>query len=173
MGKRKNTFRVVITVMLCAVLCACGHSKESPTNATPTDPGSVTKAAESENAQKDGKTMIMKIGETTIPVVWEENASVRELAGLAEEGLSISMSGYGGFEQVGSIGKSISRDDRRITTAPGDIVLYSGNQLVVFYGSNTWEYTRLGKIELSEEELKNLLGNSDVTITIETEEKND
>ena len=116
--------------------------------------------------------MVMKIGETTISVVWEENASVRELAGIAEEGLSISMSKYGGFEQVGAIGKSISRNDRRITTSPGDIVLYSGNQLVVFYGSNTWEYTKLGKIELSEGELKNLLGNSDVTITIETE-KND
>ncbi|MBR7000528.1 MAG: hypothetical protein IKI01_08020 [Lachnospiraceae bacterium] len=114
--------------------------------------------------------MVMKIGETIVPVVWEENASVRELAGLAEEGLSISMSKYGGFEQVGAIGRSLSRNDRRITTAPGDIVLYSGNQLVVFYGSNTWEYTKLGKIELSEEELKNLLGNSDVTITFETEE---
>ena len=173
MEKRKNIFRVVITVILSSFLCACGHSTESPTNASPTDAGSVTYAAESENAQKDGKTMVMKIGETTIPVIWEENASVRELAGLAEEGLSISMSKYGGFEQVGAIGKSISRDDRRITTAPGDIVLYSGNQLVVFYGSNTWEYTRLGKIELSEEELKNLLGNSDVTITIGMEEKKD
>ena len=170
---RKNTYKVVITVILCSFLCACGHSAESPTDESPTEHGSVTNAAGSENAQKDGKIMVMKIGETIIPVRWEENASVRELAGLAEEGLSISMSKYGGFEQVGAIGKSISRDDRRITTAPGDIVLYSGNQLVVFYGSNTWEYTRLGKIELSEEELKNLLGNSDVTITIETEEKND
>lgn len=116
--------------------------------------------------------MIMKIGETTVSVTWEENASVQELTELAKEGLSISMSKYGGFEQVGAIGRSISREDRRITTAPGDIVLYSGNQLVVFYGSNTWEYTRLGKIELSEKELKDLLGNSDVTITIETE-KND
>ena len=171
MGKRKNAIRVVVIVILCVVLCACGHS-ESPTNGSPTGPGSVTNTAGTENAKKDGKNMVMKIGETTMPVVWEENSSVRELAGLAEEGLSISMSKYGGFEQVGTIGKSISRDDRRITTSPGDIVLYSGNQLVVFYGSNTWEYTRLGKIELSEEELKNLFENSDVTITIETE-KND
>ncbi|MBO7423072.1 MAG: hypothetical protein J6Y20_12475 [Lachnospiraceae bacterium] len=111
--------------------------------------------------------MVMKIGETTVTVIWEDNASVRELAGLAEKGLSISMSRYGGFEQVGAIGRSITRDDRRITTAPGDIVLYSGNQLVVFYGSNTWEYTRLGRIEMSEEELSNLLGKSDVTITID------
>ena len=172
MGKRKYIFKVVITVILCFFLCACGHSAESPTDESPTNPGSVTNAPEQDNTQKNGKTMVMKIGETIVPVVWEENASVRELAGIAEEGLSISMSKYGGFEQVGAIGKSISRDDRRITTSPGDIVLYSGNQLVVFYGSNTWEYTRLGKIELSEGELKKLFGNSDVTITIETE-KND
>ena len=172
MGKRKGIFKVIIAVILCSVLCACGHSAESPTDESPTNPGSVTNAPEQNNTQKDGKNMVMKIGETIVPVVWEENASVRELAGLAEEGLSISMSKYGGFEQVGAIGRSLSRNDRRITTAPGDIVLYSGNQLVVFYGSNTWEYTKLGKIELSEEELKNLLGNSDVTITFETE-KND
>ena len=172
MGKRNGTFKVIIAVILCSVLCACGHSAESPTDESPTNPGPVTNAPEQDNTQKDGKTMVMKIEETIVPVVWEENASVRELAGLAEEGLSISMSKYGGFEQVGAIGRSLSRNDRRITTAPGDIVLYSGNQLVVFYGSNTWEYTKLGKIELSEEELKNLLGNSDVTITFETE-KND
>ena len=173
MGKVKYSCRIVGIVMLCTVLCACGHSNESSVNESKTDSEAITNVAGAENAQKDGKTMVMKIGETTVPVLWEENASVRELAGLAEEGLSISMSKYGGFEQVGAIGKSISRDDRRITTAPGDIVLYSGNQLVVFYGSNTWEYTRLGKIELSEEELKNLLGNSDVTITIGMEEKKD
>lgn len=173
MKKIMKTFRICVVIILCGILSACGQSTETPSGESKTDPKSITDAAVSENAQKDGKTMVMKIGETVIPVVWEENASVRELTGLAEEGLSISMSKYGGFEQVGAIGKSISRDDRRITTGPGDIVLYSGNQLVVFYGSNIWEYTRLGKIELSEEELKNLLGNSDVTITIETEEKKD
>jgi hypothetical protein len=73
---------------------------------------------------------------------------------------------YGGFEQVGSIGQAISRDDKQTTTEPGDIVLYSGNQIVVFYGSNSWAYTRLGKIDLTEKELKDLLSNGDVTITL-------
>lgn len=73
---------------------------------------------------------------------------------------------YGGFEQVGSIGQSISRDDKQITTEFGDIVLYSGNQIVVFYGSNSWAYTKLGHIGLSEEELTKLLGNGDVVLEI-------
>ena len=76
---------------------------------------------------------------------------------------------YGGFEQVGSIGQNLTRNDKQTTTEPGDIVLYSGNQLVVFYGSNSWSYTRLGKINLSDEELENLLGNGDVTITLSME----
>jgi hypothetical protein len=50
---------------------------------------------------------------------------------------------YGGFEQVGSIGQSIARDDEQITTSSGDIALYSGDQIVIFYGSNTWAYTSL------------------------------
>ena len=75
---------------------------------------------------------------------------------------------YGGFEQVGSIGTGLPRNDVQTTTAAGDIVLYSGNQLVIFYGSNSWSYTRLGKItDKDKDELKDLLGNGDVTVTIE------
>ena len=78
------------------------------------------------------------------------------------------MSMYGGFEQVGSFGTNLPRDDKQTTTQAGDIVLYSGNQMVVFYGSNSWAYTRLGKItDKSAEELKEMLGNGNVTITLE------
>ena len=108
--------------------------------------------------------MKMYIGETEVPVIWENNGSVEDLKKLLP--LTIQMSMYGGFEQVGSIGQSISRNDKQITTGHGDIVLYSGNQLVVFYGSNSWAYTRLGHIDLSKSEMTDLLGNGDVVITI-------
>ena len=123
---------------------------------------------DSNDFEKDAN-MIMTIGDTKVDVSWEDNDSVRELRELASSGITIQMSMYGGFEQVGSIGQSLSRNDKQTTTEPGDIVLYSGNQLVVFYGSNSWSYTRLGKINLSDEELKNLLGNGDVTITLRME----
>ena len=123
---------------------------------------------DSNDFEKDAN-MIMTIGDTKVDVSWEENDSVRELRELAEKNLLIQMSMYGGFEQVGSIGQSVTRNDKQTTTEPGDIVLYSGNQLVVFYGSNSWSYTRLGKINLSDEELDNLLGNGDVTITLSME----
>ena len=117
---------------------------------------------------KEDAAMRLMIGETEVPVTWEENASVEALREIASEGaLKIQMSMYGGFEQVGSLGMSLPRSDTRITTAPGDVILYSGNQMVVFYGSNTWAYTRLGHItDQTTQELTHLLSNGDVTITL-------
>ena len=111
----------------------------------------------------------MTIGETPVEVEWEDNESVEALKELCKNGpLSIRMSMYGGFEQVGDIGQSLPRNDSQTTTQSGDIVLYSGDQLVVFYGSNSWAYTRLGHVtDKSDEEMAQLLGNGDVVITIE------
>lgn len=116
----------------------------------------------------EGKlAMKLIIGETEVPVVWEDNESVDALMTLAEkEPLTIQMSMYGGFEQVGPIGQSIVRDDQQTTTEAGDIVLYSGDQIVVVYGSNSWAYTRLGHVELSQKEMENLFGNGDVKLTL-------
>ena len=112
--------------------------------------------------------MRMKINDTVVNVEWENNESVAALRELAKDGLSVSMSMYGGFEQVGSLGKSLPRDDIQTSTRAGDIVLYSGNQIVVFYGSNSWAYTRLGHItDQSAADMAALLGQGDVTITID------
>ena len=124
-------------------------------------------SAENMTVQEGDNDMQMMIGETPVTVAWEDNASVEALKMLAGEGLTVEMSMYGGFEQVGSIGQSLPRDDQQTTTASGDIVLYSGNQLVVFYGSNSWAYTRLGHItDQTPAQMKALLGNGDVTITL-------
>ena len=104
-----------------------------------------------------------------LPITWEDNASVDALKELATSELTIQMSMYGGFEQVGPLGKNLPRDDKQTTTDYGDIVLYSGNQIVIFYGSNSWSYTRLGHINLSKEEMTTLLSNGKVTITMKYE----
>ena len=116
-------------------------------------------------------TMTMKIGDTKVNVDWEDNQAVEALRNMAEDGdVTIQMSMYGGFEQVGSIGQSLPRDDKQTTTSSGDVVLYSGNQMVVFYGSNSWSYTRLGHIsDKNTEDMADLLSNGDVTITISIE----
>ena len=127
---------------------------------------------EEEDEPMQEKSLKMSIGDTAVEVEWEDNESVEALAKLAEtEPLVIKMSMYGGFEQVGSLGESLPRNDVQTTTEAGDIVLYSGNQIVVFYGSNSWAYTRLGHIvDKTAEEMAELLSGGDVTVTISMEE---
>ncbi len=111
--------------------------------------------------------MRLFINEKEIPVTWEENQTVNELMDQVRQGeIVVSMSMYSDNEQVGSLGRRYTRNDTYMTTHNGDIVLYSGNNIVVFYGSNSWEYTRLGKMNLSKNEVIELLSNGDVTITI-------
>ena len=126
----------------------------------------VSETSESEEAEA---MLQMTIGGIPVEVEWEDNESVETLQQLCrEEPLAIQMSMYGGFEQVGSIGQSMPRNDSQTTTQAGDIVLYSGDQIVIFYGSNSWAYTRLGHItDKTDEELAELLGSGDVTITVE------
>ena len=114
--------------------------------------------------EEAGEDMILTINGEECPVEWEENESVEALKKLCP--LTVQMSMYGGFEQVGSIGSSITRNDKQTTTDYGDIVLYSGNQIVVFYGANSWAYTRLGHIDMTKEELTELLCNGDVEIPL-------
>ena len=119
------------------------------------------------NLTKGEGTMQMKINGIPVAVAWENNDSVAVLREMARDGLTIQMSMYGGFEQVGPIGQRLPSSDRQTGTSSGDIVLYSGNQLVVFYGSNSWAYTRLGHItDQTPEQMRDLLGNGGVTITL-------
>ena len=121
-----------------------------------------------ENREDEERVMTMKIGESPVHVDWEDNESVETLKSLAKQGdITIQMSMYGGFEQVGSLGESLPRNDKQTTTKSGDIVLYSGNQIVIFYGSNSWAYTRLGHIsDKDESQMEELLSNGDETVTI-------
>ena len=118
--------------------------------------------------ETEEQALKMVIGNTPVSVKWEDNESVDSLKKLCRnQTLTIAMSMYGGFEQVGAIGADLPRDDVQTTTSSGDIVLYSGNQLVVFYGSNSWEYTRLGHItDKTPQEMTELLSGGNVTITL-------
>ncbi len=154
MAAREHLLKMKRTAFLLAallLLAACGRQEAAePTESTP---------------PTEETEMILRIDGTVVPVTWEENESAQALLALAP--LTIEMSMYGGFEQVGSIGTSLPRSDRQTATAPGDLVLYAGNQLVVFYGTNQWAYTRLGHVDLTRVELEALLADHDVRITLE------
>lgn len=104
---------------------------------------------------------------TTFTADFADNDSAdafRELLGDGD--LTISMSDYGGFEKVGSIGKSLTCKDTQISTAAGDIMLYQGNQIVIFYGRNSWSYSRIGRIEdASADDLLSAFGSGDSDVT--------
>ena len=114
-----------------------------------------------------GEGMILKINGDKYPVEWEDNESVEALKELCP--VTVDMSMYGGFEQVGSLGSSLPRNDEQTTTDYGDIVLYSGDQIVIFYGSNSWAYTRLGHILADKKVMEAALANGDVTIELISE----
>lgn len=169
---RKEFLRIVSLCMaFCLLLAGCksGRSQVELQSTVPVQEPPQGEEDISALAPEEENTMLqMKIGNMVVAVDWEDNASVEALKDLCQDTpLTIQLSMYGGFEQVGSIGHSLPRDDIQTTTQAGDIVLYSGNQIVVFYGSNSWSYTRLGHItDKSEQELAELLGSGNVTITI-------
>ena len=121
------------------------------------------------DSEDNDMKLVLKIDNNILDVNWENNNSVNELKKLAKNELVINMHEYGGFEQTGSIGKSVTRNDSNIDVVPGDIVLYNGNAISVFYNSSSWSYTRLGHINLSDVELKNLLKKDNVNFVLKLE----
>lgn len=166
----KRTIIFLISLIIISTLVACGKSNSTPTPITNEPSTTITTPSDDNQTTKEDETtnmeLTLKINDIEVDVIWTDNDSVRTLKNLAKDGLTINMSKYGGFEQVGSIGSTLPSADTRITTNPGDIVLYSSNQIVLFYDSNTWSYTKLGHINLSKSELSDLLGDEDVVITL-------
>ena len=115
--------------------------------------------------------LIIYIDGKKIDVNWENNNSIKELKKIAKNGLEISMEKYGGFEQVGSLTQNLPSNDSRLTSKPGDIFLYSGDKIVIFYGENSYSYTKLGKINnMSDDEIRTMLDKNSVKLKIVIEE---
>ena len=112
----------------------------------------------------------LTISGITLPVLIEDNVATRALvAALREGSITYTARDYGGFEKVGALGRSLPTSDTDITTQAGDVILYNGDNIVLFYGSNSWSYTRLGKIQYkSLDELKSFLkaGGGTISVTL-------
>ena len=167
----KRLLALIALLVSTAISAGCGALLPAQEQSTaPAEKPAQTESAETEETNVE-KTLHLFINDTEVSVDWEENESVDALRALAAaEPLTVQMSMYGGFEQVGSLGTSLPRNDAQTTTRAGDIVLYSGNQIVLFYGSNSWAYTRLGHItDQDAAGMTALLGSGDVTITLTME----
>lgn len=119
------------------------------------------------NNEANMQRLKLFVDDVEVDVTWEDNDSIKQIKELAnQKPIIISAHQYGGFEQVGEIGQNIVSDNVQMTTKAGDIVLYAGNNIVVFYDNNSWSYTKLGKINETKEELKTMLDKSNVIFTI-------
>ena len=120
------------------------------------------------NKEKSENTLKISVNGTVLTATLEENSSAQALAELLKQGdIIIDMSDYGNFEKVGDLPQSLPTNDENITTVPGDIILYQGNKITIYYAENTWNFTKLGHIDnITQEELKAILGDSDMTVTL-------
>lgn len=118
------------------------------------------------DSQEETSMIYAHIGDNTLEILPADNSSAAALLELlAEKDITVDMQDYGGFEKVGSLGSSLPTNDENITTAAGDVILYQGNQITIYYSKNTWNFTRLGKVQgLSADELKTVLGDGDVSV---------
>lgn len=162
--KKVFTFVLIFCIMLICVAC----SNDTANNGFIDDNQSQNDdMSEIEGGNKVSE-MYIYIDETKLTVELEQNVAVNALVELLKQGdISYTANDYGSFEKVGYLGYSLPTDNSQITTTAGDVVLYSGNQIVIFYGSNTWSYTKLGKIKsCSDSELSNVLGGTKKTVQV-------
>lgn len=169
----------LVCLLLYLAACGTGAGPESPTSGQSApaagsigegsqgEPaGEVPQAGSQEETEMKQYTFYLTVGEETFAAAFADNVGAQGLKELLAQGpVTIRLRDYGGFEKVGVLGQSLPASDVLTTTQAGDIVLYQGDQIVLFYGSNSWSYTRLGQIsDLSGWE--EALGPGDVSVTL-------
>lgn len=141
------------------LLMGCGAASSRP----------AASSSETESVEDTVMKMKMEINGSSFTATLAENAAVDALVDWLEEGpVTLELSDYAGFEKVGPLGRSLPASDRQTTTHAGDIVLYQSNQIVLFYGSNSWSYTRLGHVD-DLTGWEDALGGGNVTVTLSME----
>jgi len=190
----KRIFPVLLGLaLLCAVSAGCGKTETSPIDRADRTPSagstesgmesSTTAPAPSESDAEGNVTdstlqntsedaMYIIIGEHTLTVKMADNSSAKALLALLKEGdIIVDAHDYGNFEKVGALGAELPTNDEQITTEPGDVILYQGDQITVYYDTNSWSFTRLGKVQgVTADELKAILGDGDVTMKLSLKE---
>lgn len=161
--------RILYLLLAVLGLSGCGN-RSSPADSAPPPSQSVISEQESSQSQDNSSSqeepmLKITVGDQELLATFAENSSAEAFRDLLAQGpVTMSMDDYGGFEKVGSLGTTLTRNDTRITTQPGDVILYQGNQITIYYGTNTWNFTRLAKINDSTD-LQAKLGTGTVQVT--------
>ena len=187
MSNRTRAFALMLALTL--LFAGCGGTLPAETEApeasaeetivpAAAEPASEKEAAEplrtepeapegSEATEETDRMIYAHVNGQVLKILAAENSSADAFLALLEAGdLTVEMHDYGGFEKVGPLGTALPRNDAEITTAPGDVILYRGDQITIYYDVNSWSFTRLGKVrDLSQAELKAVLGDGDAAVT--------
>ena len=172
MVKRFFIFLAAISLFGCAQTASSGaaslpQSGSVSSNVSGVEAGEST-AQESHISDEAGEEKAMlkiTVGEHEFWAAFEDNVSAQEFKELLEQGpIAVSMDDYGGFEKVGPLGTTLTRSDESITTQPGDVILYQGSQITIYYAPNSWNFTKLAKIE-DASDLKEKLGKGSIEAT--------
>lgn len=157
-----------LAFIMCLAFAGC-----TDTSAQTTPPNGTSTQTPSETDGEEITEMYLTINDNKVKVTLEENSSTRALVDILKQGdIVYTADDFGGFEKVGALGHTLPTSDKELTTQAGDVILYSGNQIVLFYGSNSWPYTRLGRMDdCSVSELRTFLcaGEGTVQVTISLE----
>ena len=119
-----------------------------------------------EEIKNDDNYILLNVNDKVLRIKPENNSSSEAFIQKLKEGeIIVNADDYGNFEKVGDLGFSLPTNDERIVTKPGDLILYQGNQITLYYDTNTWNFTKLGEVEnVTKEELKDILGNDSVKL---------
>ena len=154
-----------IICMLLAILgfsgCSGGETPPAPT----TPPPQAAVSEQPDPSVQEEPALKITVGEYELLATFEDNSSAEEFKQLLSQGpVTIEMEDYGSFEKVGPLGTELTRNDQQITTEPGDVILYQGNQITIYYGTNSWSFTRLARID-DPSDLQAKLGDGTVQVT--------
>ena len=169
----KKLFAFIATLLLFAACSSDAASSVKPTQPetqTPKSSASKTPGAVpvSSSAQTEAPVKLkIHVNDTTFTATLEENSSAKAFAEfLAQGDMTLDMHDYGSFEKVADLPRSFPRNDTQIDTDAGDIILYQGKSITIYYDKNSWNFTRLGKIDnVDKIRLKQILGDGNATVT--------
>ncbi len=125
-----------------------------------------------ENEEYSNMKIKLEINNYELTATLVDNSSTQALIEkLKESDITINMNDYANMEKVGQLDFSLPRNDQNITTESGDLILYQGNNFVIYYDTNNWSLTKLGKIDnIDKQQLKNILGSGSVVVTLSLDE---
>ena len=179
-----------LIMALSLTFIACGNTDDDDDDVTPIEtkettqnavPQETTQNVDSQettqnidpqtNTENNMNKMFITVNGKTLTADLADNSSAKALAeALANSPITYKADDYGNFEKVGDLGMSFPQNNENITTEPGDIILYQGHNLCIYYAQNTWNFTRIAKINgISQKELKDFLGDGEITVTLSVE----